>query len=133
MNSFVHRPNPLKAVASTKETVFATTVHTHSPSRPCNSKKDNGGAVGMWNEIRSKYAFSFAAAHSAECARAMSILDGRRLGRGLEDWCERQDRFWLDLHINREGVAGPNVQGGKGQRCANFPSYCARKLAGRYL
>lgn len=68
------------------------------------------------------------AQHSAECARGMSILDGRRLGR-TKDWCERQDRFGLDLHINREGVA---VQGGFGGGRGNseFPSYCARKLAG---
>jgi hypothetical protein len=61
----------------------------------------------------------------------MSILDGRRLGKGTQDWCERQDRFGLDLQINREGVAVQTSQGGKGQRCARnseFPSYCARKL-----
>jgi hypothetical protein len=52
----------------------------------------------------------FFAAHSAEYARGMSILDGRRLGR-TKDWCARQGiGLGLDLHINWERVA---VQGGE--------------------
>ena len=71
--------------------------------------------------------FLFAVAHSAECARGMSHF-GRTATWKTQDWCERQDRFGLDLRIKpRRGGGGPSVQGGKGQGCARnseFLSYC---------
>jgi hypothetical protein len=51
--------------------------------------------------------------------------------KGTQDWCEKQDRFGLDLQINREGVAVQTSKGGKAKgarRNSEFPSYCARKL-----
>ena len=112
------------------KTLCATTAHTHSPlsndplaiAAKGQLGVGGGGWGCVWNEIRSKYAFFFFASstHSAECARGMSILDGRRLGReggeGLRTGCERQDRFGLDLHI---GWAVQTSKGERTQRCAN--------------
>lgn len=39
--------------------------------------------------------------------------------KGTQDRCERQDRFGLDLQINREGVAVQTPKGGNSE----FPSY----------
>jgi hypothetical protein len=47
----------------------------------------------------------FAQHTSAECARGITILDGRRLGKGLKDWCGRQDRFgWICEGVAVQGV-----------------------------
>ena len=64
--------------------------------------------------------------HSAECARGMSNLDGRRLGRGDQRLVREQDRFGLDLQHK------PGRGGGPRRTNSEFP-YCARKLAGHLV
>ena len=114
--SFAHRPNSfLKAVASTTEVLCDNSARAQPPS---GQDPFAMGGVGMRSD-RIGSIFSFAQHTSAECARGITILDGRRLGR-TKDWCARQDRFGLIC----EGVA---VQG---VRNSEFPHYCVRKLAG---
>jgi hypothetical protein len=67
--------------------------------------------------------FLFAVAHSAECARGMSHF-GRTATWKTQDWCERQDRFGLDLRIKprRGGVAVPTSKGGKAKGARGIPN-----------
>ena len=74
----------------------------------------------MWNKIRSKYAFSFrSSTHtSAECARGMSILDGRRLemegGEGTSQDRVRETRSVWAGSAHTDGGAVQTSKGGKG-------------------
>ena len=102
-------------------------------------------AKGQWGvcaRVRMRFDrsthFLFAVAHSAECARGMSILDGRRLGR--DSGLVRETRSVWAGSAHKTGKGGgwrskrprgerPRVRA----RNSEFPSYCARKPAGRHI
>jgi hypothetical protein len=90
------------------------------------------------SEIRSKYAFSFCSSTQRRM-RSGHVHFGRTATWKTQDWCESTRSVWAGSAHKTEnggGGGGQPVQGGKGQGCARnseFPSYCARKLAGLAL
>ena len=85
----------------------------------------------VWNEIRSKYAVSFRSSTQRRMRSGHVHFGRTATWKGTQDWCERQDRFGLDLQINREGVAVQTSKGGKARVREGIPNslvICARKL-----
>ena len=124
MNPVVHRPNPSKRWLPLKR-VCATTAHTHSPPHPL-AAIAKGQWGGVWNEIRSKYALPFRSSTQRRMRSGHVHFGRTATWKGTQDWCDRQDRFGLDLQINQEGVAAQMSKGGKAKgarRNSEFPSY----------
>ena len=116
------RPNPLKAVASTKDILCD---NTHSPpTRP--PFMDGGG----WNKIRSKNMCISTFRAGQRRMRSGDVHFGRTATWKDQRLVRETRSVWAGSAHKPGRGGGPRGGGGGGRRNSEFPSYCARKLAG---